>query len=146
MADHVRHGQRKPAPALSAPRSAAGRPEDLVRVSTRLLEAIIRRDGPALEELLDPDFVHLDGTGVRTPRAEFIASILSSTYTVLDAGFDSLSVDVVGGLGVVSGVQRAEVALGEGERIVSLGAFTDVFVPTEKGWRIRLARSIDLDG
>jgi hypothetical protein len=126
--------------------SDPARPEDLVRVSTRLLEAIVRRDAAVLEELLDPDFVHLDNAGVRTPRAEFIASILSSTYTVLDAGFDALAVDVVGGLGVVNGVQRAEVALGEGERVVSLGAFTDVFVPTENGWRIRLARSMDLDG
>ena len=106
----------------------------------------MRRDAAALEELLDPEFVHLDGSGVRTARADFIASVLSSTYTILDAGFDSLAVDVVGGLGVVNGVQRAEVALGEGERVVSLGAFTDVFVPTEKGWRIRLARSMDLDG
>jgi hypothetical protein len=126
--------------------SGPNRAEDLVRVSTRLLEAIVRRDAAALEELLDPEFVHLDGAGVRTPRAEFIASILSSTYTVLDAGFDSLSVDVVGGLGVVNGVQRAEVALGEGERVVSLGAFTDVFVPTENGWRIRMARSTNIDG
>ena len=125
--------------------SPAG-PEELVRVSARLLEAIVRRDAVALEDLLDPEFVHLDGKGVRTPRAEFIASILSSTYTVLDAGFDSLSVDVVGGLGVVNGIQRAEVALGEGERVASLSAFTDVFVPSETGWRIRLARSMDLDG
>ena len=115
-------------------------------MSTRLLEAIVRRDAAALEELLDPEFAHLDGSGVRTPRAEFIASILSSTYTILDAGFDSLAVDVVGGLGVVNGVQRAEVALGDGERVVSLAAFTDVFVSTENGWRIRLARSLDLDG
>jgi hypothetical protein len=115
-------------------------------VSTRLLDAIVRRDAGTLEELLDPEFVHLDGGGTRTPRAEFLASVLASTFTVLDAGFDSLSVDVVGGLGVVNGVQRAEVSLGEGERVVSLSAFTDVFVPTEKGWRIRLARSMDLDG
>ena len=126
--------------------SGANRAEDLVRVSTRLLEAIVRRDASALEELLDPEFVHLNGNGVRTPRAEFIASVLSSTYTVLEAGFESLSADVVGGLGVVNGVQRAEVALGEGERVVSLGAFTDVFVPSENGWRIRLARSMELDG
>jgi hypothetical protein len=115
-------------------------------VSKRLLEAIVRRDAAKLEELLDPEFVHLDGNGVRTPRAEFIASVLSSTYTVLDAGFDSLSVDVVGGLGLVNGIQRAEVALGEGDRVVSRGAFTDVFVATKAGWRIRLARSMELDG
>lgn len=115
-------------------------------MSARLLEAIVRRDAAALEELLDPEFVHLDGAGKRTARGEFIASVLSSTYTVLEAGFDSLSVDVVGGLGVVSGIQRAEVALGEGDRVVSLAAFTDVFVPSEKGWRIRLARSMDIDG
>jgi hypothetical protein len=125
--------------------TGTGRPEDLIRVSTRLLEAIVGRDAAALEELLDPEFVHLDGAGTRTPRGEFIASVLSSTFTVLEAGFDSLAVDVVGGLGVVNGVQRAEVALGEGESVVSRGAFTDVFVPSERGWRIRLARSMDLD-
>lgn len=106
----------------------------------------MRRDAAVLEELLDPEFVHLDAGGVRTPRVEFIATILASTYTVLDADFESLAVDVVGGLGVVNGIQRAEVALGEGERVVSRGAFTDVFVATERGWRIRLARSMELDG
>jgi hypothetical protein len=121
-------------------------PDELVRVSTRLLQAIVRRDPGALEELLDSEFVHLDAGGTRTPRGEFIETILSSTYTVLDAGFESLAVDVVGGLGVVNGVQRAEVSLGDGERVVSRSAFTDVFVATEKGWRIRLARSMDLDG
>jgi hypothetical protein len=131
---------------LSASSPDANRPEELVRVSTRLLDAIVRRDAAALEELLDPEFVHLDGSGLRTVRAEFIASVLSSTFTVLDAGFDSLSVDVVGGLGVVNGIQRAEVALGEGDRVVSRSAFTDVFVATPAGWRIRLARSMELDG
>jgi hypothetical protein len=125
---------------------SAARPEDLVRVSTRLLTAIIHRDEAALEELLDPEFAHLDAAGTRTERAEFIRTILSSTYTVLDAGFDALSVEVVGGLGVVNGVQRAEVAIGAGQRVVSRGAFTDVFVPTEAGWRIRLARSVELEG
>jgi Domain of unknown function (DUF4440) len=115
-------------------------------VSTRLLQAIVRRDAAVLEELLDVGFVHLDGGGARTPRAEFIASVLSSTFTVLDAGFESLAVDVVGGLGVVNGIQRSEVALGDGERVVSRSVFTDVFVRTEKGWRIRLARSMVLDG
>jgi hypothetical protein len=115
-------------------------------VSARLLQAIVRREAAVLEELLDAEFVHLDAAGARTPRGEFIASVLSSTYTVLDAGFESLAVDVVGGLGVVNGIQRAEVALGDGERVVSRGAFTDVFVSTENGWRIRLARSMDLDG
>lgn len=115
-------------------------------MSTRLLTAIVRRDAATLEELLDPEFAHLDAAGARTERAAFIESILSSTYTVLDAGFDALSVEVVGGLGVVNGVQRAEVALGEGQRVVSRGAFTDVFVPTAQGWRIRLARSVELEG
>ena len=133
-------------PTGSARRPSTPGPEDLVRVSTRLLQAIVRRDAAVLEELLDAEFVHLDGGGTRTARAEFIATVLSSTYTVLDAGFESLAVDVVGGLGVVNGIQRAEIALGDGERVVSRGAFTDVFVPTEGGWRIRLARSMELDG
>lgn len=122
------------------------RPEDLVRVSERLLSAIVSRDAAALEELLAPEFVHLDGSGARTERGEFIAQVLGSTYEVVHAGFESLSVDVVGELGVVNGVQRAEVDLGPGESVVSRGAFTDVFVATPSGWRIRLARSVDLDG
>ena len=106
----------------------------------------MRRDAAVLEEILDAEFVHLDAAGVRTARADFIATVLSSTYTVLDAGFESLAVDVVGGLGVVNGIQRAEVSLGEGERVVSRGAFTDVFVATDGAWKIRLARSMELDG
>lgn len=124
----------------------AARPEDLVGVSKRLLSAIVSRDAAVLEELLAPEFVHLDGSGARTQRGGFIAQILGSTFEVVHAGFESLSVDVVGEIGVVNGVQRAEVDLGPGERVVSRGAFTDVFVATPAGWRIRLARSVDLDG
>ena len=122
------------------------RPEDLVRVSERLLSAIVSRDAAVLEELLAPEFVHLDASGTRTERGEFIAQVLGSTYEVVHAGFDSLSVDVVGEIAVVNGVQRAEVDLGPGEPVVSRGAFTDIFVATPSGWRIRLARSVDLDG
>jgi hypothetical protein len=89
-------------------------PEELVRVSQRLLAAIVGR-------------------------------VLASTYTVLDSGFECLSVELVGGVGVVNGVQRAEVAMTDGEPVVSRSAFTDVFVPTERGWRIRVARSVELE-
>jgi uncharacterized protein DUF4440 len=129
---------------LTAARS--GLPEELVRVSERLLSAIVGRDAALLEELLDPEFVHLDAAGTRTPRGEFIAQVLGSEYAVLDAGFESLAVEMISGLGVVNGVQRVEVALDGGERVVSRGAFTDVFVATPSGWRIRLARSVELDG
>lgn len=123
-----------------------GRPEDLVRVSERLLTAIVGREAAVLEEMLDPEFAHFDAAGTRTERREFIAQVLASEFTVLDAGFETLAVDVVGDFAVVNGVQRAEVSLGTGERIVSRGAFTDVFVASESGWRIRVARSVDLDG
>jgi len=128
-----------------ASQAAGARPADLVRVSERLLSAIVSRDAAALDDLLAPEFVHFDGAGTRTERGEFIAQVLGSTYRVVHAGFESLAVDVVGELAVVNGVQRAEVALGAGERVVSRGAFTDVFVATPAGWRIRVARSVDLD-
>lgn len=126
--------------------AAGARPEELVRVSERLLAAIVSRDAAVLEELLAPEFAHFDAAGTRTERRDFIAQVLGSTYTVIHAGFESLAVDVVGELAVVNGVQRAEVALGAGESVVSRGAFTDVFVATPSGWRIRLARSVELDG
>ncbi len=122
------------------------RPEELVRVSERLLSAIVGRQAAVLEELLDPEFAHLDAAGVRTERGEFITQVLGSTFSVLNAGFESLAVDFVGELAVVNGVQRVEVALDTGQRVVSRGAFTDVFVPLAGGWRIRLARSVELDG
>jgi ketosteroid isomerase-like protein len=121
------------------------RPEDLVRASERLLAAIVSRDAAVLEELVAPEFAHFDASGTRTERRDFIAQVLGSTYTVVHAGFESLAVDVVGELAVVNGVQRAEVDLGAGESVVSRGAFTDVFVATPSGWRIRLARSVELD-
>jgi hypothetical protein len=123
----------------------SGRPEELVRVSERLLSAIVSRDAAVLEELLDPEFAHFDATGGKTERRDFIEQVLGSSFTIFDAAFESLAVDVVGDFAVVNGVQRAEVALGTGERIVSRGAFTDVFVASERGWRIRVARSVELD-
>ena len=94
--------------------AAGARPEELVRVSERLLSAIVSRDAAVLEELLAPEFAHFDAAGTRTERRDFIAQVLGSTYTVIHAGFESLAVDVVGELAVVNGVQRAEVDLGRG--------------------------------
>ena len=115
-------------------------------VSERLLSAIVGRDAAVLEELLDPEFVHFDAAAGRIARREFIAQVLGSEYSVLDARFENLAVEMISGLGVVNGVQRVEVALDGGERVVSRGAFTDVFVATPSGWRIRLARSVELEG
>lgn len=115
-------------------------------MSERLLSAIVGREAAALDELLDPEFAHFDAAGARTERGEFIAQVLGSTYSVVNAGFESLAVDFVGEVAVVNGVQRVEVALDTGQPVVSRGAFTDVFVASDGGWRIRLARSVELDG
>lgn len=117
---------------------------ELVRESGRLLSAILGRDRAVLEELLDPEFAHVDAANQRTGRAEFIGTILGSTYRVIDAGFETISVERVGPVAVVTGIQRAEVELEGGQKVESRGVFTDIFVRAGSGWRIRFAHSVDL--
>jgi len=117
---------------------------ELTDLSHALLAAIRDHDRRALEGALHADFVQVNEAGVRTPRDAFLDAVASAEFHINELSFEFLSVDVVGDAGVVCGVQRAAVRLAGGEEVTGRSAFTDVFVNSGAGWRLRLATSADL--
>ena len=71
-------------------------------------------------------------------------AIVAASYTVIAASFEALEIELFDQVAVVVGIQRAEALLPDGARVTSRGAFTDVFVHKETGWRLRVAESTEL--
>lgn len=118
--------------------------DEIARLSHVILDAIVARDARTLDAWLDDDFVSLSAAGGRQHRREFIRAIAEASYTVIAASFEALEIELFDQVAVVVGIQRAEALLPDGARVTSRGAFTDVFVHKETGWRLRVAESTEL--
>ena len=119
---------------------------ELVRVSHELMEAIRTRNRRMLDVVLLPDFAQLDERGSRQGKEAFITAVEASAFQVEQLKFETLSVEQFDRVGVVCGVQWAQVILPGGERVEGRTAFTDVFVHGAAGWQLRLATSAELAG
>ena len=119
--------------------------EEFVRLSHRILDAIVQRDAVTLDAAFDDEFVAVAPAGGRQRKQEFINAIVDAPFHILGASFESLEVEVVDDrIVVVVGIQRADVQLPTGEHVVSRCAFTDLFVRRGKEWRVRVVQSVDL--
>ena len=116
----------------------------LINISHEILAAIQSRDRVALERVLLDDFAHIDETGRRHSRTDFIEAILSAGYQIERLSFDAIAVELIGDIAIVCGVQRGTVALDGGQRVEGRTAFTDIFLRGVSGWRLRLATSAEL--
>ena len=117
---------------------------ELERLSHAILEAIRARNRTALENVLLPDFVQVDERGNRQGKEAFISAVEAGEFEVEQLKFETISIEQVDRVGVVCGVQWAQVRLPGGERIEGRTAFTDVFVQGAGGWQLRVATSAEL--
>ena len=117
---------------------------ELVRLSHEIMDAIRTRNRKALEDVLLPDFAQIDERGQRQGKDAFIAAVEAGEFQIEQLRFETLSVEQVGGVAVVCGVQWAQVRMPAGEAVDGRTAFTDVFVHGETGWRLRVATSAEL--
>jgi len=118
--------------------------QELIDLSRQILAAILHRDRAALDAVLHPEFVQINEAGVRTARAAFIEAVCDSDLAITDLAFDHLSIEVFDQTGIAAGVQRARVRMANGDVVTGRTAFTDVFVNSGEGWRLRVATSADL--
>ena len=123
--------------------------EDFVKLSQRVLDAIISRDPVLLDVLFDDEFVALAPAGGRQRKQQFINTVVDAPFQILGGSFESLEVELVDdNTAIVTGIQHVDVQLPTGEEVVSRCAFTDLFVRRdgEDGdeWRVRVVQSVDL--
>jgi ketosteroid isomerase-like protein len=117
---------------------------ELVRLSHELMDAIRTRNRTTLDDVLLPDFAQVDERGNRQGKEAFISAVEASEFHVERLTFETILVERFDRVGVVCGVQRAQVRLPGGEQVEGRTAFTDVFVQGASGWRLRLATSAEL--
>ncbi|HZX41816.1 MAG TPA: nuclear transport factor 2 family protein [Myxococcaceae bacterium] len=113
----------------------------LLALEDAVIDAIRRRDARALGALVTESFVLLGSDGTETRREEFLRTAVEIPGEILELSVLHLRARVVGGVGVLTGLQRARVRLPSGVEVDDVAFFTDVCVRTGTGWRMALAHS-----
>jgi ketosteroid isomerase-like protein len=129
---------------LLAVSGLAGVEAELRAAEQRVFEAIQKKDVAALGRELSEDFVHSSPGQPDQPRAAFLAAIRDMPYAIRGIGGEDLRVRELGETAVLSGVQRARVALPDGREVVARTAFVDIFTRQDGRWRLRHAWSVEL--
>lgn len=115
----------------------------LLNLSKVILEAICFHDKTVLDALLASDFIFIGESG-RLDRDGFLESVGAGDFVAVAHGFESIEIEIFGMTAAAAGIQRVEVELPGGVRAVSRQCFTDIFVKSDTGWRVRLAHSVEL--
>lgn len=113
-------------------------------VEERVFQALRARDGEALARELDAGFVHSSPGSPDQDREAFLQGVREMPFRILEIGAEDLAVRVLGDVALVSGVQRARVALEDGQTADAATAFVDLFVRRGGGWRLQHAVSFEL--
>ena len=125
--------------------SMTGTPEDdLRRAEDRLFIAIAARDVDALDAELTDDFVYTQIGLAEQDRETFLTAIRAMPFRILELRGENFKVRVMDDVGILSGVQQAQVEMPDGTVVSGTTAFVDIFVMTANGWRLRHACSIEL--
>ena len=92
----------------------------VAEASERMAEAIARRDLAAIRELLAPGFVHRTHGGAGADADAFIRAIEQIPFEILSVRLEHLEVDICATGALVTGVQHAQVRVGDQEVHASL--------------------------
>ena len=118
--------------------------ETILQIEREIMAAIKAKDATALSPHVADEFVYRTHFGAESNKSEFLQSISSLAVEIQSLRGDELKVNVYGDTAILTGVQRAEARLPEGELDESAVAFTDVFVRRDGRWVMVLAYGIEL--
>ena len=118
--------------------------EAILQVQNQFWKALQAQDRRALEELLADDFVARSPGQVNQTPASFIDTLVSFPARVLSVGSDNLEVHRFGDIGVVTGVQWAQLELPNGNVIRNTIAITSILQRFGIQWRMKLSHAVEL--
>jgi ketosteroid isomerase-like protein len=107
-------------------------------------DALISKDRALFERILAEDFVARSPGQPDQNRSAFINTLTAFPAVVMSVGSDNLQVHLFGEVGVVSGVQVAQLRLPDGNEIADTIAITNIFRYGEGQWRMVLSHAVQL--
>lgn len=105
----------------------------LEEANARWLTSFRTKDGAALAEVLDEDFIGVYGTRALS-KADLIASATSAQRQVSDIRWEGLQVHVAGDTAVVTG-ESVLTAVQDGTSVTTRSAYADVYVRKHGKWK-----------
>ena len=77
--------------------------QELIKVENGWSDAVVKRDGPALQRLYADEYLYTDSDGVVRSKSQDIADITSGRAKIASFALDDLKVHVYGETAVVTG-------------------------------------------
>ena len=108
--------------------------QELIKIENGWMDAVVKRDGPALQRLYADEYVYTDSDGVVRNKAQDIADITSGRVRIASFVLGDLKVQVHGETAVVTGRNTLKGTF-EGMDISGSYRFTDVFVKRVGRWQ-----------
>ncbi|HLN99138.1 MAG TPA: nuclear transport factor 2 family protein [Pyrinomonadaceae bacterium] len=128
----------------STTNNSADTTDTILQIERRIMTAIKNKDALSLAPMLAEEFVYRTHFGAEASKSDFLDSIASFPIEVVSLQGEELKVNVFGETAILTGIQRAEARVPEGEIEESAVAFTDVFVRREGQWLMVLAYGVEL--
>lgn len=121
--------------AVSAPANRAVETE-IMRLEMARIDALVKRDFPALERYMATDSIHIESSGKLTTFAEFMESYRADTGTFTTFAIDKSEVRLNGDIAVVTGTYHNRIRTGGKLRPTKIARFTRVWVRRDGEWKM----------
>ena len=108
--------------------------QELINIENGWSDAVVKRDGPALQRLYADEYLYTDSDGVVRNKTQDIADVTSGRAKIASFVLDDLKVHVYGETAVVTGRNTLKGTF-EGKDISGVYRFTDVFVKRAGRWQ-----------
>jgi ketosteroid isomerase-like protein len=117
---------------------------DILEAQQRFWAALQARDGSELAFLLAENYSCISPGQPDQNRAEFIQTLTSFPFEVASVTCENLHVTMVGNIGVLTGVQIAQMRASDAEVFTDKIAITNIFNYLDDEWQMVLSHAVTL--
>lgn len=126
------------APTSDAASAQANRAveSEIMRLEVARIDALVKRDFPALERYMATDSIHIESSGKLTTFAEFMKSYRADTGTFTTFAIDDSQVRLNGDIAVVTGTYHNRIRTGGKLQPTKIARFTRVWIRRDGEWKM----------
>lgn len=118
--------------------------QEIVNTQQQFWTALQNKDAQLFERIIAADFISRSPGQPNESREGFVKTLTSFPGTVNSIGSDNLEVHLFGDIGVLTGVQVAQLRLNNGAEIVYKIAFTNIFKRNSERWMLVFTHAVQL--